>query len=85
MGITPSVGRDGGGGIVGGGDLCLPLSEQICTVYYDQSHYGTLYGGRAEAKVKGGQEVVGSGRTGFGRDMDGGSGGGINGVGGGER
>ena len=26
MGLSPAGGRDGGGGIAGGGDLCLPLS-----------------------------------------------------------
>ena len=83
MGPSTAVGRDGRGVISGGGDLRLPPPENSCTVYCDQAHYGPVSGGRAEAGVKGGQEVVGSGWTGFGGDMDGSSQGGTDGGGGG--
>ena len=70
-----SVAADGSG-IEGGGDLSLvPPTETNCTVYYDQAHYGPMSGGETEAAVKGGQAMVGAGRTGFGEDTYGGSGG----------
>ena len=43
-----------------------------------------MYGGVADARVKGGQSVVGAGRTVFGGDADGGSGGGTEEGGGGD-
>ena len=84
MGLSPAGGRGGGGGTAGGGDLRLPPPEHSRTVYYDQAHYGPVSGGGAEAGVKGGQAVVGAGRTGFGGDADGDSGGGTDGGGGGD-
>ena len=75
MGLSPSGGRDGGGRTAGGGDLSIPPPEHSRTFFCDQVHYGTVYGGRAESRVKGDQAVVGAGRTGYGGDADGGSGG----------
>ena len=39
VGISPSVGRNGGGGTAGGGDLRLPPLENGRTLYCDQDHY----------------------------------------------
>ena len=75
MGLSPTGGHNGGGGILGGGYLRLLPLEHGCTVYCDQSHYGPVSDGRAEVRFKGDQAVVGSGRTGCGRGADGGSGG----------
>ena len=75
MGLSPSGGRYGGGGIVGGGDLRLPPLEHSCTVYCGQAHYVLMSGSRSEAKVKGDQALMESGRAGFGGDADGGLGG----------
>ena len=58
MGVCPSGGRGGRGGIIGVGDLCLPRPEQIYTVHCDQAYYGPVSGGGAETGIKGGQEVV---------------------------
>ena len=79
MGVYPSGGRGGRGRITGGGDLCLPLTEHSRTVHCDQDHYGPMYGSGAEARVKGGQAVVGAGRLGLGGDADIGLGGGTDG------
>ena len=76
MGLSPDGGHNGKGEISGGGDLCIPPPEHSCTVYCDHARYGTVSGFGAEAGVKGDQAVVGVGRTGFGGDADGGSGGG---------
>ena len=62
MGLSPAGGRDGEGGIEGGGDLRLPSPEHSRTVYCDQAHYGPVSGGGAEAGAKGGQAVVGQDR-----------------------
>ena len=85
MGVSPTRGRDGGGGIIGGVDLRLPLTEHSHTVHCNQDHYGPVSGGGAEAGDKGGQLVVGEGRLGLGGDADCGSGGGMDGGGGGDR
>ena len=50
-------------------------------VYFDQAHYGPVSSGRAEAGFKGGQAVVGSGRSGCGGGFYGGSVGGTSGGG----
>ena len=54
-GLSHTVGRYGGGGIAGGGELRLPPPEHICTVYCDYDHYGTVSGGGAESGVMVGQ------------------------------
>ena len=74
MGVSSSIGRDGGGGINGGWYLHLPPPEHSRTVYCDQAHYGPVSGVRAEAGVKGGQAVVGEGRLGLLGDTYGGLG-----------
>ena len=66
MGVSPTGVRGGGGRIIGGGDLRLPSPEHSCTVHCDHAYYGPVYGGGAEAGVKGGQAVVGAGRLGLG-------------------
>ena len=47
MGISPSGGFDGGGGISGDGDLHLLPLEQISTVYCNQAHYVPMSNGAA--------------------------------------
>ena len=76
MGLSPSGGRNGGGGISGGGYLCIPPPEYSRTVYCKQAHYGPLSGGVEEARVKDDQAVLVVGRTGCVGDAGGGSGGG---------
>ena len=83
MSVSPAVGRDGGGGITGGGDLRLLPPEHSCTVHWDQTYYGAVSVGGSDARVKGGQFVVGAGRLGLGGDVNGGSGYRIDGGGGG--
>ena len=63
----------------------LPPPERTVRVYCNQAQYGPVYVGSAEARVKVIQEVVGSGHTGFGGDVDGASGGGTDGTGVGDR
>ena len=75
MVISPNGGRDGRGVTAGGGDLSVPPPEHSHTVYCNQYHYGPVTGGREEARVEGGQAVVGSGWAGFGRDENSGLGG----------
>ena len=70
MGIPPAGVSDSGGVNAGGGDLHLPPLEQVCTVYFYQDHYGPFYGGGEETGSKGVQEVVGTGRGGYGGDAD---------------
>ena len=55
MGLSLSGGRDGGGGIAGGGDLRLPSPERSFIVCCNQDHYGPISGGGTESGVKGGQ------------------------------
>ena len=76
VGVSLARERDSRGGIIGGGDLCLPSPEYSCTVHCDQAHYGSVSGGGAEDRFKGGQTVMGSGRLGLGGDVEGVSGGG---------
>ena len=83
-GLSLSIRYDGGDRIAGGGKLSLILIENSRTVYCNQAHYGPVYGGRAEARYKGDQAVVGSGRLVIGGDADGGLGGGTDGGGGGD-
>ena len=66
MDVSPAGGIDFGGGIIGGGYLCLLLPEHICTVYCDQAHSGPMSGSSAYAGVRSVQEVVGSGKIGLG-------------------
>ena len=75
MGVFPSGGSNGRGGIKEYGYLLLSPPEHSCTVHCIQAHYGPVSGGEAEAGVNGGQAVVGSGRLGLGGDADGGLGG----------
>ena len=70
MGVSPADRSDGGGGIAGGGYLCLLPQEHSCTVHCDQSHYGPVYGRGKAYGVTGGQVVVASVRFGLGRDVD---------------
>ena len=79
VGVSPSGGINGEGGITGGGYLRLPPPEKSCTVHCNQSYYGTVSGGREASGVTGDQEVVGAGRIVPGRDVDSGSGGGTGG------
>ena len=83
MGISPTGGCNGGGRIAGGGYLHLPPPEQSCTVYCYQAHYGPVSVSGSGAGMKGGQAVVGAGRTGFGGDANRGLGGGTDKWGGG--
>ena len=53
MGLSLAGRRVGRGGIAGSGDLHLPPPEHSCTVYCNQSHYGTVYGYVEESWVKG--------------------------------
>ena len=39
LGLSPSGGHPGGGGIAVSGDLCLSPPEHSRTVYCDQDHY----------------------------------------------
>ena len=80
-GIPPSGGRNDGGCTAGGRDLHILPPEHSHTVYCDQAHYGPVSGGGAEARVKGSQAVVVSGRVGCGGYADSGSGGGMGGGG----
>ena len=75
MVLYPTAVCDVRGGIEGGEDLRLTPPEKD-TVYCDQDHYGHVSGSGAEARAKGGQSVAGAGRTGFGGEVDIGSGGG---------
>ena len=84
MGLPPAGGCVVRGGVAGGGDLRLPPREHKRSVYCNQAHCGTVSGDGAEARVNGGQVMVGSVRTGFGGDADGGSGGRTDGGGGGD-
>ena len=84
MGLPPSGGRDGGGGIVGGGYPCLPPSEKSCTIYYDQAYYGYVSSGKDKDIVKGDQEVAGAGWIGCGGNVNSGLGGGTDVEGGGD-
>ena len=76
MGLSTYGRCNSGGGISGGGDISLSSPEQSRKVYFDQAHYGTVFGSAAEAGAKSGQRVVGARRTGFRGDAYGGSGGG---------
>ena len=49
MGLPPSGGCDDGGGMTGGGYLCLSPPEHIKKVHYDQAHYGPVSSGGAHA------------------------------------
>ena len=84
MGIPPAGGRNERGQIAGGEELRLPPPEHSHIVYCKQAYYGTVYGGRAQARVKDGQAVVVAGRIGFGGDVDGRLGGGTDRGGGGD-
>ena len=79
--LSPAVGRDGEGGIVGGGELRLPFPEHSRTVYCNQAHYEHISVSVVDAGVKGGQAVVGEGRTGCLGIADGGLRGGTGGEG----
>ena len=47
--------------------------------YCNQAQYGPVSGGKEASRVMDGQAVVGTGRFGLGRDIEGGSGGGTDG------
>ena len=81
VGLPPAGGCNGIGGLAGGGYLCFPPPKHSRKVYCNQANYGPVSSGKTEARAKGGKEVVGVGRFGFGGDADGGSGGGIDGGG----
>ena len=81
--LSPPRGGDVGGGTAGGGDLSLLPTEHSRTVYFNLAHHVPVSGDRVEARVKGGQSVVGSVQNGFGGDLDGSSGGEMDGGGGG--
>ena len=61
LGLPPAGGFDGGGGFTGGGYLRLPPPEHSSAIYREQAYYGPVSGGEAEARAKGGNEVVGTG------------------------
>ena len=44
---------DGGGGSVGGGDLCIPPPEHSRKVYCDKAHYLPVSGGGEETGAVG--------------------------------
>ena len=83
VGLPPAGGYDSRVGIAGGGDLRLPPPENSHKVYRKYANYGPVSDVETEARDKGGIEVVGTGRSGFGEDVDGGLGGGTDGGGGG--
>ena len=66
MGVSFNVVRNFRSGITGVGDLRLPLPEHSHTVYCVYIHFGHVSINRAEAGVKGGQELMGAGRLGLG-------------------
>ena len=76
MGVSTAEGSDVRGSITGGRYLSLPPKEYSCTVHCNQDYYGPVSGSIVEARVKGDQEVVGSGWILLGGDSDGGLGGG---------
>ena len=49
----------------GGGDIHLQATEYRRTIHCDATYYGPLLGGKAEARIMGPQEVVGSGKNRF--------------------
>ena len=53
MGVYPSGGSDGGGGIAGGGYLRIPSPEHSRKVHCNQAHYGPVSGGGTEYGVNG--------------------------------
>ena len=44
--VYPAERSDGGGGVIGGGDLSLPLPEHSCAVHCNQANCVTGSGGR---------------------------------------
>ena len=56
--IPPNVVRDDGSGTSGGGNLRLLLLERSRTVYCNQPHYEPVYGGGADTRAMGLQEVM---------------------------
>ena len=76
VGLPNAGGGNRRGGLVGGGELRLPPSGHSRIVYFYQANNGPVSGGKTEAGARGGKEVVGTGRFGFGGDVDGGLGGG---------
>ena len=75
MGLPPYGGCDDRGGVSGGGELRLPLSEHCGAIYCEYTHYGTVSGGESEARSKSENAVMRIGGSGFGGDLDGGLGG----------
>ena len=70
--LPPSVGCDGGGGVLEVGDLFLLPPEHSGAIYCDSARYGPVYGVEAESRANSGNAVVGTGRSRFGGDADGG-------------
>ena len=62
--LTPYGGRDGGGGVTGGGDLSLLDPEYCGEIYCDYDHYGSVSGVEAEARANSGNAVVETGWSG---------------------
>ena len=77
MGLPPSGGCGGRGGVTGGGYLCLSLSEHFGAIYFDCTHYGPVSIGKEEARTKSGNAVVGTRGSGFVGDSYSGPGGGV--------
>ena len=82
--IPPAGGHDGEGRTAGGGDLRLPPPEHSHKVSCDQANYVPVSGGVVETRSTGLQAVVEEGQGGCVGYADGGSGGGTDGVGGGD-
>ena len=64
MGLPTFVRGYGGGRLGVGRYVCLPPPEHSCTVHFDQTHYGSLYGSVAAPWVIGVPEVVVRGEPG---------------------
>ena len=76
MDVSDNIGRDGKDRTARGGYLNIPPPEHGCTVYCKQYHYGPVHGGVGKARAKDIQVMVGTGKNGYGRDVDSISGGG---------
>ena len=61
LGLTPSGGCNGGGGVIGGEYLRLQPPEHRGGLYCDQAHYGPVSGGKQDTRAKSGNAFVGTG------------------------
>ena len=70
LALPPAVGVNVRGGLTVGGNLHILTPENSHTVYRYQENCGPMYGGKTEARAKGGNGIVRSGRFRFGGDAD---------------